>query len=490
MPAAPEARPRIRRIGNLVHVYDSVRELEIINRDLVGMISNSYDGVCIADGDSRILLVNQAFEKVMGMGLEDSVGRRIKDLIAEGVTDTSATIHVLESRQQETVLINTLAGRQVLSTGVPVFGPDGQIERVYCNLRDVTELVRLREQFGASQRLASQYFLELQELKKSQTTRRQIITRNRTMRQVVDLAYRMAQVDSSLLILGESGVGKDLLAQIVHESSPRRETGTLVKVNCGAIPEPLLESELFGYESGAFTGARAQGKVGYFEIADKGTLFLDEIGELPLPLQVKLLAVLQDRRITRLGGTKPRPVDIRVLAATNQDLERMVRAGRFREDLYYRLNVVPIRVPPLRERPEDIPFLLMHFLDEYNQRHRLQVRLDEEVIETLAGYPWPGNVRELMNLVERLLVTAQESRVGLEHLPRKYRHPSNRAAVSLDEDLPQLKEAVAVFELELIETALARYGNRELVAHKLGVSLSTLNRRLRGWSSINFDTQE
>jgi transcriptional regulator with PAS, ATPase and Fis domain len=206
-------------------------------------------------------------------------------------------------------------------------------------------------------------------------------------------------------------------------------------------------------------------------------------------LQVKLLAVLQDRRITRLGGTKALPVDIRVLAATNQDLERMVRAGRFREDLYFRLNVVPIRVPPLRERPEDVPFLLMHFLEEYNRRHRLQVRLDEEVIETLTAYPWPGNVRELMNLVERLLVTAQESRVGLEHLPRKYRRVSSGATTAPGEDLPPLKETVAAFEREMIETALARYGSRELAAHKLGISLSTFNRRLRGAGLVNFDTQ-
>ena len=287
----------------------------------------------------------------------------------------------------------------------------------------------------------------------------------------------MARVESNLLISGESGVGKDELAKLIHESGPRSESGVLVKVNCAAIPEALMESEFFGYESGAFTGARSGGKPGYMEIADKGTLFLDEVGELPISLQAKLLTVLQDRKVTRVGGAKPVAVDFRMIAATNRDLRAMVKAGKFREELFYRLNVVPIRIPPLRERSDDIPFLLAHFLDHYNSRYGLRVSLREEALETLCRHPWPGNVRELMNLVERLVVTAQHSAIGIDHLPVQYK---SVAPETLPHDtIPELAEAVRELEDTLVRRAMTMSKTREEAASRLGVSLSSLSRRLR-----------
>ncbi len=471
--------PTIKKIGKTVHIYDTVEDMPLFNRDLLGMIEYSYDAVCIADGESRILLLNEAFEKVIGLSIQDTIGKRILDLVAAGITDTSATLKVLESGKQETVIINSLAGRQVLSTGVPVYDRDHHIERVFCNLRDVTDLVRLREEFSVSQRLASKYLLELQERKKNGALRSQIITRNLTMKRLVDLIYRMAQVESSILILGESGVGKDLLAQMVHEASPRRETGSLVKVNCGAIPESLLESEFFGYTSGAFTGASSKGKVGYLETADKGTLFLDEIGELTLPLQVKLLSALQDRKVTRVGGTRPSPVDIRVVAATNRNLEHMVAEGKFREDLYYRLNVVPLKVPPLRERGGDIPFLLVHFLEQFNGKYGLHKRFSRDAIDALCNYPWPGNVRELMNLVERLAVTTEEDAIDIGQLPPRYlAGHANRTTFRLSPGRT-LRQTVAEFEEDLIWNVATSAATREEAAHLLGISLSTLTRRLQ-----------
>ncbi|MBU0514788.1 MAG: sigma 54-interacting transcriptional regulator [Proteobacteria bacterium] len=442
------------------------------------MIDNSYDAVCIADGSSRMLLLNRAFEKVMGLAIKDLIGKRILDLLALGLTDTAATVKVLETGRQATVTINTRAGRQVLSTGVPVYGDDQKIHRIFCNLRDVTDLVHLREQYNASQCLASRYLMELQEFKSSEAMRSRIMTRNKTMQQLIDLVLRMGQVESSLLISGESGVGKDLLAKMVHEASPRAETGSLVKVSCASIPESLLESELFGYEAGAFTGARTGGKVGYFEIADKGTLFLDEIGDLPLALQIKLLTVLQDRTVVRVGGTDPIPIDIRIVAATNRDLEGLVHDGRFREDLYYRLNVVPIKVPPLRERSNDIPFLVAHFLGRFNHKYKRNLLLAKDSIEALCQYQWPGNVRELENLIERLVVTTQREVMELDHLPPHYTNKC-QGRMYKSSDFPSLKTAVHDLENDLVIQAVAMCRSREEAASRLGLSLSSLTRRLR-----------
>ena len=468
----------VNSIGNIVHIYDTKHDLEGFNQDLLSMIDRSYDAVCISDGDSRILLLNQAFEKVMGIPIREIIGRRILDLVKERVTDTAATQKVLETGDQATVTINTRTGRQVLSTGVPVYGLDRRIKRVYCNLRDVTDLIRLREQYSASQKLASRYLIELQNLRSSQTADERFVTRNREMRKLIELVFRMARVDSNLLFTGESGVGKDELAKLLHEASSRCEKGSLVKVNCAAIPEDLMESEFFGYETGAFTGARSGGKPGYFEIADQGTLFLDEVGELPLALQAKLLTVLQDRQVLRVGGTKPVPVDCRIVSATNRDLEQMVRQGLFREELYYRINVVPIRIPPLRARADDIPFLIAHFLERYNSRYHLRAQFSPKAIETLCNYNWPGNVRQLMNLVERLVVTARRSIIDIDQLPAEY-----LASPALDPapsgEVTPLKQAVRRLEESLVEQAMQRSATREEAASCLGISLSSLTRRLR-----------
>ncbi|MCL2337349.1 MAG: sigma 54-interacting transcriptional regulator, partial [Firmicutes bacterium] len=296
--------------------------------------------------------------------------------------------------------------------------------------------------------------------------------------QVLETVYRIALVDSTVLILGESGVGKDLVARIIHEASARHESGTFLKVNCAAIPADLLESELFGYAGGAFTGASKEGKAGYFEIADKGTIFLDEIGELPKKLQVKLLAVIQDQKITRVGGIKEKAVDVRIIAATNRNLEEMVRGGDFRADLYYRLNVVPVTVPPLRERREDIPFLLVHFLELFNQRYNRETKFAQETMEILYKYHWPGNVRELANLVERVVVTSQEPVIYPEHIPDQYRG-TKKSGAQLQADFKSLNDALEEYELKLVQNALAVSKSREEAALKLGISLSGLNRRIR-----------
>jgi PAS domain S-box-containing protein len=467
--------------NEMTQLTKRVRDLEERNRDLMGVIENCHDALCIVDGESRLLMANPAFERVMEVKNSETVGRKISDHVKGGMSDTAASLHIINTGKPQTVVIKMRSGKEVLSSGVPVFDENGRIDRIYCNLRDITELNRLKEECAQSQKLISKYLVELNEVKRLRTMRSQFIAHSKEMKQIMETAYRIARVDTTVLLLGESGVGKDLVARIMHEASPRNETGTFIKINCGAIPGELLESELFGYEPGAFTGASKEGKAGYFEIADKGTLFLDEIGDLPLRLQVKLLGVIQDQEVTRVGGIRTKKVDVRIIAATNRDLEKMVKNGKFREDLYYRLSVVPMSIPPLRQRRDDIPFLLVHYLDRYNKKYGLETKLSKESIDILCLYKWPGNVRELANLLEHLLVISNEQFIGPDHLPRKY-----TVSNGLMEDGPEgpqemksLREEVNKCEQSVIKRTLAQTRSLEEASQKLGISLSTLTRRLR-----------
>lgn len=299
------------------------------------------------------------------------------------------------------------------------------------------------------------------------------------MGRVLQLAAKVAPVNTTVLILGESGVGKEVVARFIHRTSPRRD-GPFVNINCGAIPATLLESELFGYESGAFTGARREGKPGMIEVASGGTLFLDEISELSTDLQVKLLQVIQERKLVRVGGVKPLDVDIRIIAATNRDLAAMVARGEFRADLFYRLNVVPITIPPLRERPDDVIPLIYHFLDRYNRAHGYRKTISEEAREILTRYSWPGNVRELENLIERLVVTAEGDEIGAGDLPMQILEEggARRPRVVVGGIMP-LRQAIEEVERQIIERALAEKRSTYSIARLLGVNQSTVVRKIK-----------
>lgn len=463
-------------MDKLDNLSDRVLELEELNEDYLGMFENSYDAMIIADGNGRALFINRAFEGIMDGKKEELLGQLIPEYTKEIIGHPSVTSKVLESGKTETIITQTSSGKQVLNTGVPVYNCNGIIHRIYINLRDITKLNALRQKYQESQILASKYHLELIEMKKRKVAG--FVAHSKEINQVLEIAYRVACVDSTVLLLGESGVGKDNVAHIIHEASIRKNSGSFVKISCGAIPAELLESELFGYEGGAFTGAKREGKVGYFELADKGTLFLDEIGELPKLLQVKLLNVIQFKNIIRIGGVKEIPVDIRIIAATNRDLAEMVRLGDFREDLFYRLNVVPIMIPPLRERKEDIPFLLFHYVDRFNRKYNQEVRFSQATTDILYKYNWPGNIRELANLVERLIVTSDEPLIKPENLPEKYL-AKNKNAVKTGCDFKSLREAVEEFEMQLVQKTLECSKNKEETAGKLSISLSSLTRRMR-----------
>jgi two-component system, NtrC family, response regulator AtoC len=307
-----------------------------------------------------------------------------------------------------------------------------------------------------------------------------VIARSEGMREVVDLASRVAPFPSTVLITGESGSGKEAIARAIHKASPRAQK-PFVAVNCGAIPENLLESELFGHEKGAFTGAD-RARVGVFEEADGGTLFLDEIGELGQTLQVKLLRVLQERTIRRVGGTGERSVDVRVLTATARDLVEEVKGGRFRDDLYYRINVVQVHVPPLRTRPEDIPPLAQHFLERHARRLGIPVPpLPPELLPVLASYPWPGNVRELENALERTLVVSGGVPTA-EHLPPHIRSGRELFEVRDDGDDLSVKRRLPALERSLIERALKRCGgNRTRAAEILELSVRALSYKIQDY---------
>jgi transcriptional regulator with PAS, ATPase and Fis domain len=300
----------------------------------------------------------------------------------------------------------------------------------------------------------------------------------------------VAHVDSTVLLIGDSGVGKEVLAKHIHNNSVRKD-GPFIKINCGAIPETLLESELFGYERGAFTGASKEGKPGLFEMAHNGTLLLDEIGDLPLSLQVKLLRALQDREICRIGSTKTLSVNVRILAATNRNLAEMVQQGTFREDLFFRLNVVPVQIPPLRDRRPDIIPLLYHFCNKYYKKYNIRKQFSPEVLEEFYEYNWPGNIRELENIVERLVVTAPETMITPAHLPEGFRKVTKSSAAKIVvQGVMPYKEALLEMENALIGEALKLYGSTYKAAKVLGIDQSTVIRKLQKIRRYEHDRQE
>lgn len=375
-----------------------------------------------------------------------------------------------------------------MATGTPIFDEQGKIGQVVVNVRDITEIQELKNQLEATMELSKKYASELEEIRRQQLKIDDMVAQSPAMQRILELIVRVSQVDSTVLITGQSGVGKEVVAKKIHSLSKRKDK-SLIKINCGAIPENLLESELFGYEGGAFTGAKREGKPGMIELASGGTLFLDEIGELPFSLQVKLLRALQDWEIYRVGGVKPIPVDVRIIAATNKDLVEMVQKGTFRQDLFYRLNVLNIRIPSLKERREDLPPLLHSILLKYNNKYNREKRLTQDVVNILLNYEWPGNIREVENLIERLVIMVQEDAIEVRHLPDYLPGISNsNINVNILKVVP-LKKAVEELELRILDLAQKQYGSTRKMAHALGIDQSTVVRKLRQYRIAKSDVE-
>ena len=431
------------------------------------------DEVYITDGQGYTIYANRTCERHYGVPVSQLLGKHVLELQEQGVYWPAVTPLVLQTKRPVTIEQNTMIGRKLVITGVPILDPSGSIKMVVCTSRDVTELVRLQQQIQAQQQLLERYAAEVAE----KNTPEGLVYNSPAMRNAVDLARTAARVDTTVLITGESGVGKDLIARAIHSLSRRRHH-PFVKINCSAIPESLLESELFGYAPGAFTGARREGKPGLLAAADKGTLFLDEIGDMPLSLQPKILQVIEEKRFFPVGSSNQKQADVRIVAATNQNLEQLIREGRFREDLYYRLNVLTIWMPPLRQRREDILPLIYHFLNKYNEELSLRCQLSPGAVECLLAYTWPGNVRELRNVIERLVLTARTELIEEDDLPDNIRASARTIGIA-HRDSMSLRQAKALLEEEMIRQAYATLKSSYKVARALGISQSAAIRKIR-----------
>ncbi|MEW5596413.1 sigma 54-interacting transcriptional regulator [Peribacillus frigoritolerans] len=451
-------------------------ETDKLNRALDAIIENSYDGIYITDQDGITLYTNSAIERITGIPKEYYIGKSVDQLIKRGILNASVTHKVVKLRRTVSVVQDNFAGKETLITGSPVFNGEGEIEQVVTNIRDLSDLNELMHELTKANELNNQYKQEIEKLRKI-TSKDGVVFVSDKMKMIYEIAERISDIDATVLILGETGVGKDVLARNIYNRSIRSKKGDFIKINCGAIPADLLESELFGYEGGAFTGANQKGKPGMFELAESGILFLDEVGELPLQLQVKLLRALQEREIQRIGGTKPKKIDVRIIAATNRNLSEMVKSGDFREDLFYRLNVIPITIPPLRERREDILALTDLFLTKANEQYKFSKEIDSRLKEYFYQHDWPGNVRELINIVERLVVLTDNRILSINDLPEEYQ-PENRNQPNLNATLT-LKEAVERAEKEILTKAAQTYQTTYEIAEALESSQATIVRKLK-----------
>jgi len=461
-------------------------ELSVVRslfKEMEAVINSSYDGIFITDGQGVVLKANKAYERISGISTEEIVGKNMRELVEDNYYDQSVTLLVMKERESRTLNQIVKGNRRVLVTGNPVFDDQGNLVRIVTNVRDISELANLQDQLAKTQAQTLKYEEELSHLRSLQIKDKEIIYCSTAMARTVELSIKVADVNSNVLILGESGTGKELVARLIHRHG-KGISNPFIKINCSAIPEQLLESELFGYEAGAFTGANKKGKPGYFELAQHGTLFLDEVAELPLSLQAKMLRAIQEKEIVRIGGGHPITVDVRIIAATHRDIGDMLKTGQFREDLYYRLMVVPIHLTPLRERKEDMPLLIKYFIDKFNSQFGYQKKITNAAMDKLMTYSWPGNVRELENLIERMMVTAWGDELTTDQIP---------APIGQRSYVPQrgtmLKTAVEQTESYLLSETFKEHGSWPKVAEVLGVDRSTIFRKAARYNLLDKNRQ-
>lgn len=431
-------------------------------------IENSFDGVFIVDNKGKVLYVNKAYEKLAQRGRECFVGRYMDQLIDEGLMKLYISKEVIESGKSITRAENLLSGTEVIVTSTPVFDEEEKVIAAVTNVRDISEIIRLQEE-NICYRESLRY----------NTVEDKVVAVSPVTKELLRTAKKIAQKHSTVLITGETGTGKEVFADYIFSNSQRNEK-PFVRINCGAISPTLIESELFGYVKGAFTGASEKGKKGAFEIADGGTIFLDEIGELPLDMQVKFLRVLQEGELTRIGAERSQKVDVRVIAATNRNLKQMVQEKTFREDLYYRISVLTLELAPLRERIEDIPDLTRLFINQLNEKYGGQKEATSHFLEGLMERPWPGNVRELSNFVEQQYVI-NDSGVLHSFASLKKQKEAAPAAKTADQveaaELPSLYAAVEELEKDLVLKAMKQGRTTHEAAKLLGISQPTFSRK-------------
>lgn len=455
-------------MDNLVIEHEKTKQLQ---RTLEVVLNTDYDGLIVVDKEGIITITNQAFSSFFNQTPEDLIGRPVTDIY-----QNAKFIEVLKTGQPVFGYIHNLNGHEIIASRIPIM-QNGKIVGALGKIvfKDVNELYALTKKVD-SLRSELDYYKKTMSLK-NPSALELLKGKNPVMISLLQTALRVSKSGSTVLLRGESGTGKELFALLLHSESARNQ-GPFIKINCAAVPENLLESELFGYEEGAFTGARKGGKLGKFELADEGTLFLDEIGDMDMTMQAKLLRVIQEREIERLGSGKTRKVDVRLVAATNRDLEAMIKDKQFREDLYYRLNVVTLTIPPLRERIDDLESIIDTFIKKFNHQFAHSVTgITSEAMDVLRMHRWPGNIRELENIVERAFNMIDDTEIQLKHLPSYLQvlagHNSRPFVEgSLESILDQVEKETLIIALETTN------GNKVHAAKNLGLSRAGLYKKL------------
>jgi len=446
--------------------------------DLMAILDCIKVGIYITDGNGKTLLLNSESEKTGGMTRKELIGKNMIDLIDIGYVEESSVLKVKESCREESIIQVLGEGGQLFITGVPLMA-NGKIDMIVCTERDITETQNLKELLKEKEEIAEKYETELEYRRKRELEAEgEIISESAAMKEVMEKALRVARLDTTVLITGESGTGKELFANLIFQNSQRRGM-PFIKVNCAAIPENLLESEFFGYEQGSFTGASKNGKIGIFEMANKGTLFLDEIGELPIQMQSKILRALQEKEIMKVGGKETIPLDIRIIAATNTNLKKAIDDGRFRGDLYYRLNILPIDIPPLRARKGDIGILAKYFIDKFNREYKVNKYISKDAVDVLENYDWPGNVRELKNVMERMVVGFDGVHIGRFQVQRQLAGEKTVEQSRPVEQEASLELMMEAYEKQILEHMMLKYRNASEVSRILNVNKSTISRKLK-----------
>ncbi|GIN97069.1 RNA polymerase subunit sigma-54 [Siminovitchia terrae] len=461
---------------------------EILEHPYFKKILNALsDGVLISDGEGRVLWLNTACANFSNKPKSFLIGKSVYLLEEMGVFKPSVTKMVIE-KQALVSTVQTSKGKDLrfIVTGYPIKDEEGKIDCIIAQTKDITEIVHTTTELEETQLLLKRYSQEIMRINyEKQADSYYFTSQSPAYLSLLQTIDKIAPAESTVLLSGETGVGKNVIAQQIHGLSERGNE-PFVEINCGAIPESLIESELFGYVKGAFTGANKGGKAGLIKMADGGTLFLDEIGELPIHLQAKLLQFLQQRKFLPVGSTEYQTADVRVLAATNLDLMEEVKKGNFRSDLFYRLNVLPVRIPSLKERKEDIIGLVQYNLEKYNKKHKRNCRLSADVMDIFQHCDWPGNIRELENLIERLVIIAPEHEIQVKDLPAHMREKEvNAFDLSSFNRGDSLNEVLESVEKSIISKAYAQFKTTRKTAEELGVSQSLLMRRLKKYNLTN-----
>ncbi|MCM8711236.1 sigma 54-interacting transcriptional regulator [Clostridium sp. SYSU_GA19001] len=477
--------------------------------NLLSVADEVSDSIYVVDKNGVFIDANKNFEKIVGMKKKELIGMNMNEVWDKIIyTSEEAFIEInpenkmpimalisgnmkkglkgkkpkpvgliaLEEKRKVSVITRILRRNMtVIMTGIPFFDENKEIEWVITVIRDISQFMQLEEKLEIFENSKEAYINELKYLRKSQMET-ELIGESREIEEIKRYIQKVSKTDVTVLITGETGAGKEVVAREIYKNSLRKD-GPYIKINCAAIPEMLLESELFGYEKGAFTGAQHKEKLGLFEVANGGTILLDEIGEMPIMLQAKLLRVLQDKEFLRVGGTTPVKVDVRVIAATNQNLFEQIKKGLFRQDLYFRLNVFPINLLPLRQRKEDIKVLAYYFLNKSNKKYNRNKKFEKNAVVELESYNWPGNVRELQNIIDRLVLINEEEVITENHVISVL--GKNTELYGVSGNNLNLKESVNMLEKNIIEKALKKYGSTYKAAEVLGIKQSTVVKKAK-----------